>query len=215
MDGKASPARPDPANRQVGLSAGYPARRGSAPIWPGEAHDPVLGARRAQGTPGSWQSRTFLELAVLPSAVPCARLHVRQVLWEWGLSAIKETAELLVSELVTNSVNAAQATDHSPTLRLRLSANRARLLVEVWDGTTHPPVPRGLENDVPALDAERGRGLFLVEMLSERWGWYPARNPEGKVTWCEIETLTAPSPTGPQMRSLTPAEVREAIWNAY
>jgi hypothetical protein len=37
-----------------------------------------------------------------------------------------------------------------------------------------------------ALDAEGGRGLFLVETLSERWGWYPTRNPDGKVTWCEV-----------------------------
>jgi hypothetical protein len=25
-----------------------------------------------------------------------------------------------------------------------------------------------------------------VETLSKRWGWYPTRNPEGKVTWCEL-----------------------------
>jgi hypothetical protein len=49
-----------------------------------------------------WPLQSYLELAALPSAVPCARLHTRQVLWEWGLGAAAETVELLVSELVTN-----------------------------------------------------------------------------------------------------------------
>src|SRR5579872_687081 len=72
--------------------------------------------------------RSSLGLGALPSAVPCARLHARQVLWEWGLS---EVAELLVSELVTNAVQAAQATVSDMPVNVRLSANRDRLLVEV------------------------------------------------------------------------------------
>jgi len=31
-----------------------------------------------------WPLRSYLELGALPSAVPCARLHAKQVLWEWG-----------------------------------------------------------------------------------------------------------------------------------
>jgi anti-sigma regulatory factor (Ser/Thr protein kinase) len=191
MDGKASPARPGPASRQAGLSAGHPAARGSALIWPGEAHDPVFGARLAQGMPGSWQLRTFLELAALPGAVPCARLHARQVLWEWGLSEVAETTELLLSEFVTNAVQARWAMVNDMPVNVRLSVNLARLLIEVWDGNIQPPVPHVLENEIPALDAESGRGLFLVETLSERWGWYPTWNPEGKVTWCEISVPPA------------------------
>ena len=42
--------------------------------------------------------RSSLLLGALPSAVPCARLHARQVLWEWGLSEVAEIAELLLSE---------------------------------------------------------------------------------------------------------------------
>jgi anti-sigma regulatory factor (Ser/Thr protein kinase) len=130
--------------------------------------------------------RSSLLLGALPSAVPCARLHTRQVLWEWGLSEVAEVAELLLSELVTNAVQAARANfDHMP-VNVRLSANRDRLLIEVWDANVQPPVLHEPENDFPALDAESGRGLFLVETLSERWGWYPTRNPEGKVTWCEL-----------------------------
>jgi anti-sigma regulatory factor (Ser/Thr protein kinase) len=130
--------------------------------------------------------RSSLLLGALPSAVPCARLHARQVLWEWGLSEVAEIAELLLSELVTNAVQAARATVNDMPVNVRLSANRDRLLIEVWDSNVQPPVLHELENDFPALDAESGRGLFLVEALSERWGWYPTRNPSGKVTWCEL-----------------------------
>ena len=130
--------------------------------------------------------RSSLLLGALPSAVPCARLHARQVLWEWGLSEVAEIAELLLSELVTNAVQAARATVNDLPVNVRLSANRDRLLSEVWDSNVQPPVPRVLENGFPEVDAESGRGLFLVETLSERWGWYPTQNPGGKVTWCEL-----------------------------
>ncbi len=73
--------------------------------------------------------RSSLLLGALPSAVPCARLHARQVLWEWGLSEVAETAELLLSELVTNALQAARATANDLPVNVRLSANRDRLLL--------------------------------------------------------------------------------------
>ncbi len=59
--------------------------------------------------------RTSPLLGALPSAVPCARLHARQVLWEWGLSKDAETAELLLSELVTNAVQGVVPGSFSPS----------------------------------------------------------------------------------------------------
>ena len=75
---------------------------------------------------------------------------------------------------------------------LRLSASKPRLLIEVWDGNGQPPVPRPLENGLPALGDESGRGLFLVDMLSTHWNWYPTRRPGGKVVWCELDTGDPP-----------------------
>ena len=46
----------------------------------------------------AWPLQSRLELAALPGAVPCARLHTRQLLWEWRLVALAETIELLVSD---------------------------------------------------------------------------------------------------------------------
>jgi hypothetical protein len=53
-----------------------------------------------------WPLRSHLELGALPSAVPCARLHTKQVLWEWGVQALIDPAELIVSELVTTALYA-------------------------------------------------------------------------------------------------------------
>lgn len=147
---------------------------------------PRSAANRVTQVESRFPRRTSLLLGALPSAVPCARLHARQVLWEWGLSENAETAELLLSELVTNAVQGAQAIVSDLPVNVRLSANRDRLLIEVWDSNVRPPVSRVVEGGFPALGAESGRGLFIVETLSDRWGWYPTRNPEGKVTWCEL-----------------------------
>jgi hypothetical protein len=48
--------------------------------------------------------RSYLELGALPTAVPCARLHARHLMWEWGLMRLTADIELAVSELVTNAV---------------------------------------------------------------------------------------------------------------
>lgn len=60
---------------------------------------------RAVGA-NSWPLRSYLELGALPSAVPCARLHAKQVLWEWKLDDLADPVELIVSELVTNGLQA-------------------------------------------------------------------------------------------------------------
>jgi anti-sigma regulatory factor (Ser/Thr protein kinase) len=135
--------------------------------------------------------RSSLVLGAFPTAVPCARLHVRQVLWEWAASVDIAAAELLVSELVTNGVQAAGAIGGKSPVGLRLSAGNGVVLIEVWDGNARPPEPTELEDGIPPLDQEGGRGLFLVGTLSERWGWYPTQSPEGKVIWCELSAPAA------------------------
>jgi anti-sigma regulatory factor (Ser/Thr protein kinase) len=110
------------------------------------------------------------------------------VLREWALCVDVYTAELLVSELVSNSLQAAGAVEGHPLVGLRLSADNAVVLIEVWDGSNQPPVLAEFEDGVPPLDRESGRGLFLVESLSGRWGWQPTKNPPGKVTWCVIRS---------------------------
>jgi anti-sigma regulatory factor (Ser/Thr protein kinase) len=128
-----------------------------------------------------WPLRSSLVIGALPGAVPCARLHVRQVLWEWKLTEPSEDVELLVSELVTNALRVTQAMEQASPIRLWVLSDKRQILIMVWDGNQRPPVR------IEATDeAEGGRGLLLVETLSEQWGWYPAKDIGGKWVWCSV-----------------------------
>jgi hypothetical protein len=147
-----------------------------------------------------WPLQTRLDLGALPGAVPCARLHARLVLTEWGQAQASDSVELIVSELMTNALRACtdpvagrpgyDAEGRQLPLGLRLASDRRQVLVEIWDGNVAPPVP-----GQTSLDGETGRGLLMVEAVSSRWGYYyPARQPRGtapderaaKVVWALI-----------------------------
>lgn len=126
--------------------------------------------------------QSSLEFGALPSAAPCARLHVKHVLWEWGLSAQGDSAELAASELVTNAVQASRILKQETPVRLRFLASTAHVVVLVWDASPHPPVR--IEKGV---DAESGRGLLLVETISEEWSWYfDQQGRGGKYVWARL-----------------------------
>jgi len=146
-------------------------------------------------TPYLWPLRSYLELGALPTAVPCARLHARHLVWEWGLNGLAESTELLVSELVTNAVKTTAGQEDQAAVCLRLSSDNARVLIEVWDADPQPPAPKDLDEDgMPDPQEEGGRGLFLVAALSTRWDRYLTQEPTGKVVWCELDAeLPEPS----------------------
>jgi len=123
-----------------------------------------------------WPLGTILVLGPLPGAVPSARLHARLVTAEWGLDRLSEIAELLVSELVTNSVRISAQMPARPPVRLQMRSDGIWLLVMVSDASPLPPIRKDA-----APGEEGGRGLMLVEELSERWGWTPHR--DGKTCW--------------------------------
>jgi hypothetical protein len=140
-------------------------------------HSPVPAETR------DWPLASNLTLVPLPSAVPCARAHAVARLCEWGLSRVLDTAELVVSEMITNAVMASSALAGGPfPVGLWLLSDRRELLIMAHDASPQPPSP--VE---PAEDAEGGRGLMLVEALSKQWGFYPA-GTTGKVVWalCEV-----------------------------
>jgi anti-sigma regulatory factor (Ser/Thr protein kinase) len=134
-----------------------------------------------------WPLHTYMELGALPGAVTCARLHARQILWEWGYSAAGDTVELLVSELVTNAMYASRAMNQDIPLRFWLLSDKTRVVISVWDGNPHPPVRRPI-----SADAESGRGLLLVETLSDQWDWYAHQTFGGKVVWCAMTLSSQP-----------------------
>ncbi|RKT09563.1 histidine kinase-like protein [Streptomyces sp. 1114.5] len=105
---------------------------------------------------------------------------VRRVRWlvleqleAWGLEALMDTTELLVSELVTNAIRVAR--DGVQVQLIRTD----RLLVEVSDDN----------HNLPSMEPggqleEGGRGLVVVSKLAERWG--TARKAVGKVVFFEL-----------------------------
>jgi anti-sigma regulatory factor (Ser/Thr protein kinase) len=136
--------------------------------------------------PDSRAVRSYLELGALPGAVPCARLHTRQVLWEWDLGELSEAAELVVSELVTNALQTTVDRALPAPIRLWLSNDGVRVLIEVWDADPRPPRPKPLGiDDVLEPGDDSGRGLFLVASVSKRWSWY-SHEWGGKVVWAEV-----------------------------
>ena len=121
-----------------------------------------------------------LELGPLPTAVPCARLHCRNVLAEWRLSELADDAEVIVSELMANALAASRRLPGISPVTLRLNATRERLVIEVWDYSPEDPRPA-----VTGTDAENGRGLLVVEALSSRWG-HLRTSTTAKVVWAEL-----------------------------
>ena len=139
----------------------------------------------------AWPHQSFLELGALPTAAPCARLHATLVLWEWDLGTLVHTAGLVVSELVSNAVQASAGLTGSrfaghwtpgiPPVRVWLSADDHRVVIQVWDGSDRPPVPQPVEPE-----ADSGRGLLLVGALSAEWGCYTPEKSSGKVVWAVV-----------------------------
>jgi hypothetical protein len=140
-------------------------------------------AAAACHAPGTLQ--TCLELAALATAPGCARGHVRSVAAEWGIAGLADTAELLASELVTNSVQAYERSkaraDRAivPVVRLWLVSDRLSLVIHVWDACGEMPVRQDA-----GPDEIGGRGLMLVETLGKDWGAY--READGKTVWVLI-----------------------------
>ena len=132
-------------------------------------------------------------LVTLPTSPFWARRYTRFFLDSCrGISeGTAETAELLVSELVTNAVRFAgdparplrysERADAS-LISLSLRHFRESLLIEVYDTDNNPPI-RSHPDDY----AENGRGLMLVDALSKEWSYFFPPGG-GKVVYCILET---------------------------
>lgn len=151
----------------------------------GQRRAPVLPLHGERGARmrDEWPLRSYLELGILAGSVPCARLHAKQVLWEWGLTELGDSVELLLSELVTNAIRVSQSMEGASSVRLWLRSDKSRVLILVWDANPRPPV-----RIEATEDAESGRGLLLVEAISDRWNWYRPDGWDGKIVWAEVSS---------------------------
>ena len=177
MDGMENPSR-DPAGLAGAGSAAAAGSWDDPPASRAGPRIPPFIAWQRRGTSDRWPLQDFLELGALVSAVPCARLHVRQVLWEWGIGNLGDSTELLVTELIANAVRASREMTRISAVRLWLLSDSAQILILVWDASPQSPVLMGV-----SAEAEHGRGLMLVEAVSEQWGWYSLEDGDGKFVW--------------------------------
>lgn len=122
-----------------------------------------------------------------PAHVASARAFVARTLGDDH--PCTDTAVLLTSELVTNSLRHSLSRRDGGTITVTLIAIPGGIRAEVIDegGATVPALRTGPGRSPE--QTEGGRGLLLVEMLSDRWSYW--RDEVGMATWFE---LTEPAP---------------------
>lgn len=131
----------------------------------GERHQPKGG--RAGHTARGWHAASF---DPVPRSVKEARQFVSSLLDD---PYLRETSELLVSELTTNALQHAGG-----PFEVRVRA-QPRVRIEVHDHSVVLPSPKDLDPS-----DESGRGLHIVTRLATSWG--TRKLPDGKVVWFEL-----------------------------
>ncbi|MEU1786492.1 ATP-binding protein [Streptomyces sparsogenes] len=119
-------------------------------------------------------------LPALSTSVAEARRLVVLRLCSWGAGQeMCDNAELVVSELFTNAVRHTS----SEEVRCMMQLRGKRLRLEVADQGCARTEPQARSVSV---DQEGGRGLMLVEALSEAWGVRPDAGGTGRAVWAYL-----------------------------
>ena len=108
-------------------------------------------------------------LPSIPKSVPIARFHIRAALSFHRLEEYADDAAVITSELVTNAIQHACG-DGTGTVKVTLlrTWNPEVVTVVVADCSREGPVTHMAPDG-----SERGRGLRIVDELSDCWGWNP------------------------------------------
>ena len=139
---------------------------------PDELGHPMSEGRKAKAGRAGRAARQWYAASFdpVPRSVKEARQFVGSLLDD---PYLRETSELLVSELTTNALQHARG-----GFEVRVRA-QPRVRVEVHDRSVVLPSPRDL-----APSDESGRGLQIVTQLATSWG--TRKLPNGKVVWFEL-----------------------------
>jgi anti-sigma regulatory factor (Ser/Thr protein kinase) len=113
-------------------------------------------------------------LAPVPGATAEARRFLWSTIARYGIPAERETASLLLSELVSNAVIHADPND---PIDVSVTVDGERLHVSVRD--PGPPF-----DPIEAARAPGPSGLTIVDRLSSRWGGRAA--DDGMEVWFEV-----------------------------
>jgi anti-sigma regulatory factor (Ser/Thr protein kinase) len=106
-----------------------------------------------------------------------ARTAVREALAAWGMDRLTDDAELMASELVANAAEHGDSTPIGLALRRHAQpSEQPGITCEVTDASAALP-----QRTSPSLDAERGRGLAIVNALAQSSGVRASQS--GKTSW--------------------------------
>jgi MEDS: MEthanogen/methylotroph, DcmR Sensory domain/Histidine kinase-like ATPase domain len=134
-------------------------------------HSYDRGTSHATAVDAPITSEIFLPV---PAAVPAARRFVAATLSSWGQDTLVDDARLITSELATNSVN-----HGGSAFRVRMDHAGDSVRISIQD------IALGGPSLIPAeVDADRGRGVGIVEVTASSWGCDVAG--EGKEVWAEL-----------------------------
>jgi anti-sigma regulatory factor (Ser/Thr protein kinase) len=134
--------------------------------------------------PADWwdsPSAVSCPLGCGPQSARAARRLTRNTLRGWGLTALSDDAETIVGEFVANAVTHAADGNlgrrASEGLGLRLLRRTGEVICAVLDPSDDAPVLK-----TPGGAEEAGRGLQMVDAISDIWGWSPVAG-RGKAVW--------------------------------
>jgi anti-sigma regulatory factor (Ser/Thr protein kinase) len=120
-----------------------------------------------------------------PQVTAEARDFTRTTLRGWGMGPLTDNAAIIVSELISNALRYGVRGPRGRTLSahpvwLGLLRRGDLVLCAVSDPGTDIPVVRE-----PDYFAESGRGLHVIDTLSDSWGW-TTPDHVGKAVWAVV-----------------------------
>lgn len=110
------------------------------------------------------------------ASIRAARRFVLEAVGDAG-QELRDAVSVMVSELAMNAVQYAHT-----AFDVRMELTDESLRVEVTDaGGGHPEI-----QPLPPASSPRGRGLFIVDQLSDEWGVLPALDGSETSVWFRI-----------------------------
>jgi anti-sigma regulatory factor (Ser/Thr protein kinase) len=134
----------------------------------------VRSPARESGYGRSWMDVWTYSLRPSVDSVRLSRRLIRGALATFDIDFIEDAA-ILTDELVANAIIHGE-----PPIGLNVRTDEETLSVAVTDGGAGTAEPRPLDPS-----AERGRGLTIVDKLSDAWGVTDL--PQGKCVWFELK----------------------------
>jgi transcriptional regulator with XRE-family HTH domain/anti-sigma regulatory factor (Ser/Thr protein kinase) len=136
-----------------------------------------IGTQSSRQLTGAWEAAELRKAFPADELAPGLARDAMSVVAVGIASGQLETARLLISELVSNSVHHGPKTEGA-TVGVLIGVGRDRVRVEVSDRAT-----KGARPKPPTEDG--GYGLALLAELASRWG--AGRENDLNVTWFELD----------------------------